>query len=156
MVGRAQRATWLERWRSKQSVRQTQRNNYKTQGNTKQSNRTHRNKMRHAIKERRFPFHVESGSCWMVLEAKTRPRRSQDTLATMLKLKLDFGTILVGFSPQLGLKNRPKSSKNRGQDAFDFYVYFLMVFWSLWDRFLKVFCYENGANLASNSLKNQR
>ena len=51
-------------------------------------------------------------SCWSILEAKTRPRRAQDTLATMLKLKLDFGRILVGFSSQLGFKNRPKSSKN--------------------------------------------
>ena len=68
--------------------------------------------------------------------AKTRPRRSQDALETMLKLKLDFGTILVGFSSQLGLQNRPKSSKNRGQDAFDFYVYFLMVFSSIFEGFL--------------------
>ena len=65
-----------------------------------------------------------------------RPRRSQDALPTMLKLKLDFGTILVGFSSQLGLQNRPKSSKNRGQDAFDFYVYFLMFFWLMFEGFL--------------------
>ena len=95
--------------------------------------------MRYAIKERRFPFHVESGSCWRVSEAKTRRRRCLDALEITLKLKFDLGSILAGFSSQHGFPNRRKSKKNRSQDPFHFGIYFLTSVCSMLARFLKGF-----------------
>ena len=109
MVGRAQRASAasdVSGALEKQAKRppNAKKKLHKTRGNTKQSNRTHRNKMRYTLKERRFPFHVESGSCWRFLE----PRRAQDAPKTLSQRCWSWSSILErfwsDFLPNLALK----------------------------------------------------
>ena len=45
----------------------------------------------------------------------------------------------MDFAPQLGTQNRPKSLKNRCQDAFHLGLHFLIDFWSVFALNLDAF-----------------
>ena len=104
----------------------------------------------------RFPFYANTRFFFEVFRPKTLPKRLQSDVEVEARFWYDSGGLLASFWSQLGFSNRAKSEENRGQEAFHLGLHFLIDVCSILDRFLKDFRSQNGFNLASKSIKNQR